>query len=83
MAKKKSTLERVRANPRNVVARDLQELLVDFGFELRDVSGDHFVYKRAGYRPIPVPIRQNPIAFYIVKEILKVIESIENQAIED
>ena len=80
MAHKRSALERVRGNPKNVQAKDLQELLVDFGFELREVSGDHYVYKKDGYRPIPIPIRQNPVAYFIVKEILKVIETIEDEA---
>ena len=83
MTKKRSALERVRSNPKNVEAKDLQDLLLDFGFELREVSDDHFVYKKAGYRPVPIPIRQRPIAYFIVKEILTLIKMIEDQLNED
>jgi len=79
MAKKRSALERVRSNPKNVKVKDLQDLLVDFGFELRGISGDHHVYKKAGYRPVPIPIGQNPVAYFIVKEILKLVEAMEEK----
>jgi len=76
MAKKRSALERVRNNPKNVTAKDLQELLEDYGFNYRNASGDHYIFKKEGHRPITIPYSQNPIALFIVKEILQVIDSI-------
>jgi hypothetical protein len=55
MVKKRSALERVRSNPKNVTAKDLQDLLVDFGLELRATSGDHFVYKKSRIPPCADP----------------------------
>lgn len=80
MAKKKTPLERVRSSPRNASVKDLQKLIEGYGFTLREVSGDHYIYKKAGYRPVPIPYCQNPVALYIVKEILKIVDSIEEAA---
>lgn len=79
MAKKKTALQRVRSNPRNVTAKDLITLLEQHGFKLRNVSGDHYIYKKDGFRPMPVPYCQNPVSIRIVKEILELIDLIEEQ----
>jgi predicted RNA binding protein YcfA (HicA-like mRNA interferase family) len=68
--------EKINRNPHNVTPKQLIELLKSCGFELRNTVGDHVLYKRSGYRPIPVPIRQNPLAIHIVKEALKIIREI-------
>jgi len=68
--------ERIMRNKHNVTPKQLIELLESYGFKHRSTSGDHYLYKRAGYRPFPVPIRQNPLAIHIVQEALRMIEEI-------
>ena len=69
--------EEISRNPHNVTPRNLIRLIVSYGFEYRRTRGDHEIYKRAGYRPFPVPIRQNPLSAHIVMNALRVIREIQ------
>lgn len=68
--------ETIKRNPHNVAPKQLIKLLKSYGFEYKSTRGDHVLYKKAGYRPIPIPIRQNPMGIHIVKEVLRVISEI-------
>jgi predicted RNA binding protein YcfA (HicA-like mRNA interferase family) len=80
MARSCKALERVRNNPNNATAKDLMKSLGYYGFKLRNVSGSHYHYKRNGFRVMTVPYCQNPVALRIVKEILKVIDEVDEQS---
>jgi predicted RNA binding protein YcfA (HicA-like mRNA interferase family) len=68
--------EKINRNPHNVTPKELIELLEVYGFEYRKTVGDHAQYKRPGYRPFPVPIRQSPLDIRIVKLAIRVIREI-------
>lgn len=77
MAKKRTATEKVRGNPKNVSAKELMEVLEENGYVLRNIAGDHYVYKKDGSRPIPVPFGQNPLALRIVKNALSMIDALD------
>jgi predicted RNA binding protein YcfA (HicA-like mRNA interferase family) len=60
----------------NVSPKQLIELLKSYGFVYRKTEGDHEIYKRPGYRPFPIPIKQNPVWIRIVKNALQIIAEI-------
>ncbi len=66
----------IKRYPSNVTPRQLEDLLLEYGFECKCIVGDHAQYKRPGFRRFPVPIRQNPLAIHIVKAALRMIEEI-------
>jgi predicted RNA binding protein YcfA (HicA-like mRNA interferase family) len=68
--------DEIKRNPKNVSPKKIIQLLERFEFEHKRTTGDHKMYKLAGYRTIPIPIGQNPLACCIVKEILSIIEEI-------
>jgi predicted RNA binding protein YcfA (HicA-like mRNA interferase family) len=68
--------DKIKRNQNNVTPRQLINLLLRFGFQLKRTTGDHEIYKRAGYRSFPVPIRQNPLARHIVQAALALIAEI-------
>ena len=78
MAKKRSALERVRNNPNNATFKDLQDILEMYGFKLRDVSGDHFQFKRPGFRTIPLPRNQRPVSIIIVNQVLSAVDLLDD-----
>jgi predicted RNA binding protein YcfA (HicA-like mRNA interferase family) len=71
--------EKIKRNTANVSPKQLIELLEEYGFENKGITGDHAQYKRPGYRRFPIPIKQNPLAIHIVKEALKSIRKIRDQ----
>ena len=71
--------EKIKKYPRNVTPKELIELLETYGYVPRESKrsrGDHFYYRRPGYRTFPVPIGQNPIGIDIVKKALRNVELI-------
>ena len=71
--------ERIRLAPRNVTPKELIALLTGYGFVFRRATGDHFIYKKPGYRPFPVPINQKPLCIDVVKNALFLIDEIKEQ----
>ena len=72
-------IESIRRRPNSVHRKELISLLEKFGFVLRGRGkGSHDMYKHPDfpqYRPLSIP-RHNPVASYIVKQVISHIESI-------
>jgi predicted RNA binding protein YcfA (HicA-like mRNA interferase family) len=75
VSKKEKLLQKILNNPQDVRFEELDALLKHFGFECRRVRGDHFIYKRKGYRPLPIP-RKKPVRSIYVKQALDLIEDL-------
>lgn len=69
--------ERIRRYPRNISPKELIKLLTRYGFVLRRTTGDHFIYKKPGYRPFPIPINQKPLCVDVVKNALLMIDEMQ------
>ncbi|MDO9580432.1 MAG: type II toxin-antitoxin system HicA family toxin [Bacteroidales bacterium] len=67
-------IEQVKRNKKNQTPRSVIKLLETHGFRYCRSTGDHDFYKRKGFRPIPIPIRQNPLGIHIVQEVIRTIE---------
>jgi predicted RNA binding protein YcfA (HicA-like mRNA interferase family) len=74
MSKKDKLLRRILDNPTNVRFQELQKLLDQYGFILERVTGDHYIYKKPGFRPISVPFT-HPVKSYVVREVIKIIRN--------
>lgn len=75
MSKREKLLEKILSNPQNVRFEELDRLLKHYGVECRRVRGDHFIYKRKGYRPLPIP-RKTPVRSIYVRQALDLIEDL-------
>ena len=75
MSKKEKLLQKILSNPQDVRFEELDRLLKHFGVECRRVRGDHFIYKRKGYRALPIP-RKTPVRSIYVKQALDLIEDL-------
>ena len=76
MEKRTRLLEKIRNNSKNVDCNDLKKLIELYGFVLKNVTGDHFHYKREGFRTLTIP-RKNPVWIEVVKQVLRTIDEIE------
>jgi predicted RNA binding protein YcfA (HicA-like mRNA interferase family) len=45
MTKRQKRLERIRQNPKAVSFQDLRQLLEDYGFKMRRISGSHYIFR--------------------------------------
>lgn len=77
MPTREELLERVRRRPNNTKARELMELLEAYGFELRRTEGSHYIYKRPGSRPVPVPFHGSSVDPHVVRTVLAAIDDLE------
>jgi predicted RNA binding protein YcfA (HicA-like mRNA interferase family) len=77
MDKRAQLKEKIKRNRRNVLAEDLMDLLLMYGFNEARVSGDHYQFKKEGFRTQTIP-RQNPVWIRIVNQVLDIVEEIEN-----
>ncbi len=78
MSKRAKLLERVLNNPANVRFQEIQKLLELAGFKLERVTGDHYIFKKTGYRPISVPYTQ-PVKSHIVREVIKIVQDMSGE----
>ncbi len=81
MTRRQKLLEKLSSNPRNVRFEDVDKLLRWCGYESRHRGGSHYVYKKAGCRPLTIPYRR-PLKSVYVKKALAAIEAccaIENE----
>ncbi len=68
--------EEIKRNKKNQNPKNVIKLLESYGFIFKRSRGDHYYYKRKGFRVIPIPISQNPLAIHIVQEALNEVEII-------
>jgi len=80
VTKREKRLERIRSNPKNVRFEDLDQLLIDFGFTLRQPRGgsSHYIYVREGFR-LTIPINRPHLREVYVKQVLKLLEGIDDE----
>ena len=76
MAKKEKLLQNIRRNPKTVRFKDVNKLLLSFGFEKRQ-RGSHATYILKGQGRITIPFRKPFILPIYVKEILKLLDEMD------
>jgi predicted RNA binding protein YcfA (HicA-like mRNA interferase family) len=72
MGRKEKLLAKMRQNPKNVRPEELERLLLRLGFEKRQGSGSHVIYKLDEFR-LTVPYRKpflKPIYIRLALEII-------------
>lgn len=71
MSRREKLLAKIRNNTKNVSVKDLRNVLEWHGFELRRITGSHYIYKRPGC-PVNLSVPKNkPIKQCYVKNALK------------
>lgn len=81
MSKRDKAIERLRQNPKTVRFEDIDSLLLSFGFEKRQKSS-HATYILKNHRPITIPFRKPFILPVYVKNVLQLLDEID-QLTED
>ncbi|RIK37463.1 MAG: toxin HicA [Chloroflexi bacterium] len=76
MAKRDKLLERLRRNPHNVRFEEVDTILLGLGFSKRQTGTSHAVYT-LGARRITVPFRKPFIKAVYVKQLLALLDEIE------
>ncbi|GAX88623.1 type II toxin-antitoxin system HicA family toxin [Effusibacillus lacus] len=76
MSKLEKLWQKIKNNPKQVRFEELDKLLVKAGFERRQPrrGSSHYVYRKAGSKPVTVPYRQPHILSVYVEEAIKVLE---------
>jgi len=71
---------RIAARPRAVSFPELDRLLRDYGLERRQPrsGSSHYVYTRGGYQ-ISVPFKRPHVGVHYVKEVLKILDRIDEE----
>lgn len=79
MTKREKRLQKIRNNPKNVKFKDLEALLIDFGFVFDRASGSHRLFTREiGGESVSVVVPyKRVVKETYVKDVLKLIDQIE------
>jgi predicted RNA binding protein YcfA (HicA-like mRNA interferase family) len=85
LSRREKRLQKIRQNPKNVAFDDLNQLLQDYGFELRRVTGSHhiFEYNLEGEQLKFIVPFGRPVKPYYIKEAIRIIDLIAQSDSED
>jgi predicted RNA binding protein YcfA (HicA-like mRNA interferase family) len=75
MGRKEKLLAKLRRNPKNIRPEELERVLLGLGFEKRQGSGSHVVYKRDEYR-LTVPYKKPFLKPIYIKLALEIIDEL-------
>jgi predicted RNA binding protein YcfA (HicA-like mRNA interferase family) len=76
MSKREKAIKKLRRNRKNVRFEEIDSILLGLGCEKRQ-KGSHAIYTYPGLPPITVPYRKPHILPVYVKEIIFLIDQIE------
>jgi hypothetical protein len=85
VSKREKRLQKIRQNPKDVSFDELNQLLRDYDFELRRVTGSHHIFEynsKEGRPKFVLPLRR-PIKPYYVKDAIRLIDLIRQNKNED
>ncbi|MGD9554990.1 MAG: type II toxin-antitoxin system HicA family toxin [Arcobacteraceae bacterium] len=69
MSKKEKLIHSMRNNPKDVSFEDLKKVLLDFGYEVENSGGSHWVFRKDNFETQVVP-RKKPIkAIYVIRAL--------------
>lgn len=69
MSKKEKLIYSMRNNPKDVSFEDLKKVLLDFGYEVENSGGSHWVFRKDNFETQVVP-RKKPIkAIYVIRAL--------------
>jgi len=76
MTKKKKIFEKLKNNPKDVRFDDIKKMLEEKGFELKRISGSHFIFSK-GEVTFVIPSHNNKVKEIYVKRVIDIIENNE------
>ena len=76
MSKKNKLVNWIKNNPKDVRFNDLRNLLNDVGFELKRISGSHYVFSKENTIFV-IPSHNNKVKEIYVKRVIDIIERIK------
>jgi predicted RNA binding protein YcfA (HicA-like mRNA interferase family) len=80
MSKKDKALEKLRESPKSIRFEEIDTILLRLGFEKRQRGTSHAVYTLKGKGRIVIPFRQPFILAVYVKEVIKLIDELDDNA---
>jgi predicted RNA binding protein YcfA (HicA-like mRNA interferase family) len=69
MSRKEKLINSMKNNPKDVNFEDLKKVLLDFGYEVENSGGSHWVFRKENFETQVVP-RKKPIkAIYVIRAL--------------
>lgn len=74
MTKREKRVKRLFQNPRTVSSKELNRVLIDFGFEMRQpgLGSSHYIYTKGNIQ-ISVPFRRPFVKEVYIKRVIELI----------
>lgn len=66
-------IQKLFDSPANITIQELQIVLEYFGYKLDRIRGSHFVFKNPNGTHKSIPVHNNKIKEYYIRDILKII----------
>jgi predicted RNA binding protein YcfA (HicA-like mRNA interferase family) len=63
----------IAARPASVRHQELCRLFEAYGWQRLRVTGSHYIYKKAGERPFPIPFHGSTVPPFIVRSALSLL----------
>lgn len=73
MTKRSKLLARLKNNPTEADFRQIENLLLEEGFQLDRVAGSHHIFKRGGVTFV-IPVHNRKVKAIYVKRVLEIVE---------
>ena len=74
MSKRLKRVLRIIKNPKDVTFEDLECVLLEFGFNKGEGSGDHFTFRKEGEPLIITVPKKHPVKSIYVKQVIKLLD---------
>ena len=84
MTRRQKRLAKIRNNQKNVSKSELDQVLRDYGFVMREGKGSHTIFQHPNEEsPIVVAAHGQQVPAYIVKKVLAAIDRVTEQEMDD
>jgi predicted RNA binding protein YcfA (HicA-like mRNA interferase family) len=69
MSRKDKLIKSMQNNPKNVNFEDLKKILLDYGYEVDNTGGSHWVFRHETFEIQVVPRKKPVKAFYVIRAL--------------
>lgn len=69
MSKKDKLIKSMKNNPKDVSFEDIKKLLINFGYEVDNSGGSHWVFRKEDHEPQVIPRKKPVKSIYVIRAL--------------
>jgi predicted RNA binding protein YcfA (HicA-like mRNA interferase family) len=69
MSRKDKLIKSIQNNPKDVNFDDLKKVLLDYGYEVENTGGSHWVFRKENFETQVIPRKKPVKAIYVIRAL--------------